>query len=596
MVAAFLLLYIAFSVQAQCPVIIRLSDWGIQPSDGKNMVPVLKKIFEKHAKDLSIELHFQKGRYDFTPIDSVTKMTSINGFELKNLKNVLIDGHGSAFVFHGKMRPFLIKGSTNVKLKDFSIDWDRPYISQGEIIKTSHAFIDLKIDSVKYPYHMENGILTFIGEGWENQLRSEFTNLHTLYDKDKREILYQTRDNPLGNIFLGKAEIIAKNTIRFCGKTPLKPENGTIVTLYHGRYIIPGIEISYSKNTTIEKVKIYHALSHGVLGERSENISMLNSSMTVNEDKGRVFSIVADASHFVNCKGKIIIDGCTHSGMGDDFINVHGAYFKILRRTDSRNIEVSARGRSAFRLSEVGDELFFVDSASMQRNWSAKIVKIDTLRNQGTVTSYELTMDKNIPENIGEGHYLENKTWTASLELRNCRILKKHRARGILVTTPKDVIIENNYFNTAGAAILIEGDLNYWFESGANRNVLIRNNVFEDCLTSGPEWGEAVITITPSIKAKHQFPYHQNIKIRNNIFRHFDRALLFARSVQNLSFTNNKVYKTNTYHSFSKHPPFLLDACKQVQIRRNELPDDFKLKNISLINMENGELRQDLKF
>lgn len=122
--------------------------------------------------------------------------------------------------------------------------------------------------------------------------------------------------------------------------------------------------------------------------------------------------------------------------------------------------------------------------------------------------------------------------------MSNCRILKKHRARGILVTTPGKVVIENNYFRTAGAAILIEGDIKQWYESGACENVQIRNNVFEDCFTSGHEWGEAVITITPSYRPDSDTAlcYHKNIHITNNIFRHYDYALLYARAVKGLYF------------------------------------------------------------
>ena len=70
--------------------------------------------------------------------------------------------------------------------------------------------------------------------------------------------------------------------------------------------------------------------------------------------------------------------------------------------------------------------------------------------------------------------------------------------RGILISTPGKVIVEDNYFATAGTPILIEGDTSHWFESGGTEDVLIRNNVFDNCLTSGAEtderwqWGAAV--------------------------------------------------------------------------------------------------------
>lgn len=572
---------------------IYLRDWGIKPGSGENIGPLLRKIMDKYRNRSGIELIFEPGRYDFRPVLKENNEYNTNGLEIIGMRNFSVRGNGATFVYHGKMRPFLIKNSQGVNLEKFSIDWDRPLISQGEIVSITDDYLDLKIDTVQYPFTMDNGVLTFIGEGWKSQLSSAFHNLHTLYDRGRKEILYRTRDNPLGNIFFGKSEIKAPGIIRFYGHPAQQVPIGTYVTLYHGRYIMPGIEISHTKDTKIEDVTIYHALSHGILAERSENIALLRSSMTVNEQKGRVFSIVADASHFTNCKGKILVDGCNHSGMGDDFINVHGIYTRVLKRLNNKTIEVAASGRSSFRLGAIGDEFYFVDSLTMKRDAYARLLKIDTIRKTRTITSYLLSFNRNIPESIDKGHYLENRTWTASLELKNCKILKKHRARGILVTTPKNVVIEKNYFNTAGAAILIEGDLNFWFESGANRRVTIKDNIFENCLSSGPEWGEAVITITPSIKRLGSSPYHENIRIENNLFKHFDSAILFARSVKNLSFKNNQLYKTAGYLPFSKHPAFYFDGCEAISIRNNKRANTFTAADVTIQNMPEKTLKTD---
>jgi hypothetical protein len=44
------------------------------------------------------------------------------------------------------------------------------------------------------------------------------------------------------------------------------------------------------------------------------------------------------------------------------------------------------------------------------------------------------------------------------------------------------VLIENNRFPSSGSAILIAGDANAWYESGAVRDVTIRGHVFgESC-------------------------------------------------------------------------------------------------------------------
>ena len=114
----------------------------------------------------------------------------------------------------------------------------------------------------------------------------------------------------------------------------------------------------------------------------------------------------------------------------------------------------------------------------------------------------------------------------------------------------------------------MKGILNNGMNRGACENVQIRNNVFEDCFTSGHEWGEAVITITPSYRPDSDTAlcYHKNIHITNNIFRHYDYALLYARAVKGLYFCHNKVERTYTYKPFYRETMFCLDGCKDVEI------------------------------
>lgn len=88
---------------------------------------------------------------------------------------------------------------------------------------------------------------------------------------------------------------------------------------------------------------------------------------------------------------------------------------------------------------------------------------------------------------IAAGNILENATLCPRLTVRNCRMLKQNCGRSILVTTPAKILIENNYFRSAGAAILIEGDTDLWFESGAVCDVTIRNQPLRGLLHLGKQ-------------------------------------------------------------------------------------------------------------
>ena len=509
---------------------------------------------------------------------------------LRGARNIVVDGGGSEFVFHGRMKVFHVEDCENVTLRNFSTDWDRPYISQGEFVAVTPQYVDLRIDRSQYPYVIEQGHIRFTGEGWSAGVVDSYMNI---YDKATGTIAYRTRDSHTGNIFNGEAEQVAPDVVRFHGsilerEVPVRP--GQIITLYHGTYILTGIELCYSRDITLEDITLYHTLSNGVYGYRCENITLHRVSTTPRTEKGRVFSTVADASHFTCCRGRILIDGCAHAGQGDDFMNVRGTYSRIESFKDRRTVLIDGRGWTM----GATDTLWVVDRETMRRGAELVVRRINK-RNGG----YEVEFTDTVPAEVTEGMFLENKTWTPELVVRNCRFEKKNRARGMLVTTPRRVVIENNYFNTAGAAILIEGDLDHWFESGSHTDLTIRNNRFVNCCTSGCEtgdrweWGEAPITISPSFRpdSPDSPSYHRNITICDNTFECFDAPVLFARSVENLRFERNRLKPTFDYEPFLwQRSTLRLDGCRRVTVRGNRVAKDFPARTIELHHMRRSDL------
>jgi hypothetical protein len=566
---------------------VSITDFGVQPNSGKNTTDAVKKALIANRGEENLVLLFPKGRYDFYQ-DQTTKLA--RGFNLINQNNITIDGQGSTFIFHGKMAALYMESSENITLKNFNIDWDRPYISQGQIVGVSPEYVDIKIDAKEYPFEIKDGKIAFKGEDWSAGIL-----LHNLYDKEKKEIVYRTYDNPFGKEFFnGKAEQLSPSIVRFYGKAVYKATSGTYISMLHARYLIPCFSLKSSKNIMMSNIDIFHSTSMGVVALKSENISLTDVNVTVNEEKGRVFSAIADAFHFTACKGLIKVDNCSHAGQADDFVNIHNAYVPIKAKIDDYHILTANRTRT-HEIKELltDDEIWFVDSATMQRSASFKIKKIEPRLENGKVVAYSFKLDKKLPENMNTSYYLESKAWNPDVLITNCKILKKHRARGILVTTPNKVIIENNYFNTSGAAILIEGDLNYWFESGAVNQVNIRNNTFENCATSGKNWGEAVITIRPSIKPQNNstLAYHNNIKIENNLFKHFDYMVLSAISVNNLRFTNNTLQQTQDYIPFGRPFGFSFNGCRNVLLEGNKIANDFLGKTVEIKHMNKDDIK-----
>ena len=120
---------------------------------------------------------------------------------------------------------------------------------------------------------------------------------------------------------------------------------------------------------------------------------------------------------------------------------------------------------------------------------------------------------------------IENLSWTPEVTIRNSRF-ERTNARGLLLTTRRKVLIENNtFYHTGMHAILIADDASSWFESGAVKDVTIRNNTFQECASIQ----EQLSILRQKIMNWLMVIYvHHNIRIENNIFNFFDRSIVIS--------------------------------------------------------------------
>lgn len=228
-----------------------------------------------------------------------------------------------------------------------------------------------------------------------------------------------------------------------------------------------------------------------------------------------------------------------------------------------------------------GEQIGFLESKSMATLDLGIVKEVKVLSPE----EFEISFEQAVPKGMEEGDALENLTWIPDAYLSHNQF-KSCRARGVLVSTPGKVVIEQNHFESSGAAILIAGDANNWYETGAVKDVTIRNNVFADpCLTSMYQFSEAIISIYPEIPDLEANPqkYHRNIHILNNEFHLYDYPVLYAKSVDGLLFKGNKL--TRSYRFTPFHPrkySFSLLSCLNVEISENEFSEDILGKNIYL--------------
>lgn len=544
-----------------------LADYGLVPNSDKNSSPLFAKALEQIKKECTngkqIRIILPTGRYDLHPQEAATREYYISnhdqanpkyvGLPFEGMQNVVFDGQGSELIFHGRMLPVSLIESSNCTLKNFRIDFENPHISQVKILETNEEEGSITYEVAPWvDYEIRDSVFYARGDGWEHS-----PSWGIAFESDTKRLVYRTGDIGVGSKRV--AEISPRILKSYKWKNPrLAP--GMVVAMRSYNRPTPGIFVTHSTNTVLENIQIHYAEGMGLLAQMSEDIRLDSFSVCLRgANDPRYFTTQADATHFSGCKGKITSTNGLYEAMMDDAINVHGTYLKVVKRIDNKTLVARyMHGQCyGFEWGRPGDAVQFVQSTTMeligQGNKVTAIQAVDKPSNHGAKEfriSFEQPIDPGIDENGKFG--IENLEWTPEVVFTH-NTIRNNRARGSLFSTPKSTLVENNLFDhTSGTAILLCGDCNGWFETGACRDVVIRKNTFINSLTNMFQFTNAIISIYPEIpnlNAQKEY-FHSGIVIEDNVFETFDNPIVYAKSVDGLVFRNNTIKHNDDYPAF----------------------------------------------
>lgn len=572
-------------------VTVEMSKYGIRPDKKENMSAKLQKaladVKKKHAGE-AVVLKFAPGRYEFKQKGAAVREYFISNHDQDNPKevaftiedwdDVTVDGQGADFYFNGHMIPVAVINSKNCVLKNFSIDFDTPHIAQIEVLKNDADGVTFRTAPWVNARVTADGKFKHYGEGWEIEPYSAIA-----FNGATRHLVYRTSDlwRPVDSVV-----VVGNDVYRAPKWTDKKIVPGTVVALRSGYRPAPAVFLSDDVDTQVLNVKVHYCEGMGLLAQMCENVKLDGFGVCLRgDDDPRYFTANADATHFSGCKGTVWSCNGLYEGMMDDAINVHGTYLRVIERVDDRTVKARylSPGYYGFRWGEIGDSVQIIQSNTMEllegRYAITSIKPVDAPTVHGA-KDFEISFNEPIDDAVGvDGLFgLENLTWTPEVYFAD-NVIRNNRARGTLFSTPKPTVVERNLFDhTSGTAILLCGDCNGWYETGACRDVLIRNNRFVNSLTNMFQFTEAVISIYPEIPnlALQKQYFHggdgeKGVVIENNEFVTFDNPILFAKSINGLKFHNNVVKYNQDFSAFHNNRfTFRLMHTKNVRIENND--------------------------
>lgn len=554
---------------------IKLSEYGIVP--GNDITVDMNRIFQKYKHNTVFE--FEAGDYYLSPHEEYRKPYALSntdaadsrtlGLWLSEMRDCVLSGNGARLWFEGHMQPFTLDRCSNIQLQDFTIDWEKPFVAEGFVKDFGENWVELFIDGSIYPHRYRDGELEFdVGAGeWYSLIDWSFIQ----YDADTLCIRRNTGDVFFPIAIEDKGNEIYKVTFSDAVDTAV----GNIFVLRHNMRLHAGVFMEASRDIEVRNITIHSCGGLGCLAQFCHNVRFEGVNFVPNTKLGRkVVNGRDDGMHLAGNSGTVEITGCNFVGLMDDPINIHGCYVAVEDVIDKRTLRCSYRHEQAkgfLYWAKTGDVISLIDRKNMVsiHRMKAEVYRLER------ANSFYLSFEEEMPEDIlklvreKERIALENLTQTASLICTNNRF-GSCRARGLLVSTPQPVRIENNYFESSGSAILIAGDSSRWFESGACRDVTIRRNVFTNkCNSSSYDFCEGVISICPIVPEPDEArPFHDNITISENIFDITDSKSIYALSCSRLCVQDNLIFISGTAHSADAGDMEFV-SCKDVTVENN---------------------------
>ena len=462
-----------------------VEEWGVRSGEGQG---------QSNSRILSSKLSTVSANTDVVFPEGIYELSA--PMELRNRQNVRIVGENATLIRTNVTNTtrsssssgfFKIRGCQTVSVQGFAFEYSIPTSLSGKVIAKNGTEVTLEITSTTH----------FTG----NEYITIFNTFTAAGVPDKVLEQYATNNFP--------AEKLSENTLRVTGL-----EQGGVSRLSIGTKVCLRlstgsdyvVDISGSENLYFSDLTMYASLNGGIIvGGRCKNLSLRNVVVTPKTAEN-LMSLNADALHISALGGTLDIQNCRFERPGDDCVNVHDMAYTV-ESVSGKEATVSApRFSFSSTWGKTGDVIDFYNNINFAYLGSATI----------TATSGQTYTFDTIPEGVGAGTVISNKTMHPSVLIRNTTVAG-NRARGFLLQTENVVIEGCSFKDTALAAILLAPDLQTWYEMGPAKNVLIYNNTFENCGKQGVGVIQASVSHDSASKIYSSY-VHQTIVVQNNTF------------------------------------------------------------------------------
>ncbi|MCF7818243.1 MAG: right-handed parallel beta-helix repeat-containing protein [Kiritimatiellales bacterium] len=553
--------------QLDIKVRLNISDFGAVPNDRKDdRAAVVAAIEKASSLDGPVQIDFDPGVYDFMPVTPDFSVDISNAaIPVVKRGNLIVDGHGAEILIHRQDVVFAwMQVSTNIIIRNFSVDYDPLPFSQGSVVAVDPA------DS-SFVFELHPGFPTPDDPFFKST--SSWGML-----KDTKHPGRLKTDCPS---FFMYSDILSLGDNRFRIALANKKEISNFeigdVFVVNGRSASVG-QYFNSENITFDGLTIYASPSCLFLGSGTSLLNVLNCKGLLKGN--RLITTGADGVH---CQAAPIgpwIENCEFEGLSDDCLNIYGLPIFIFSQSSPTEMKVYARAPI-----KPGDNLVFFNPKSGGIMLETTVVSFsgNTLVLKDPVGTLNIaplgTPMKERDWKIYDHAYNLNTIGNGFVYRNN--YMHDGRRYGVFIKASNGLIENNRFEGLSCNAFEISNEPD-WPEGFWARNLVIQNNRISEC-GYGAKYPPAVIA-GKKLRGITETPIQKNIFLLNNTFNAISGPALTLSGVAGL------VAEGNVFASGSESGPLVtIQYSENIKLKDNEGQDRIGLQHMNATGVELNE-------
>ncbi|GAA4967710.1 hypothetical protein GCM10023334_089670 [Nonomuraea thailandensis] len=487
-------------------------------------------------------------------------------------EELVISGAGARLILHGLQTTFAVLDSRRVRIEGLAFDFAVPTVVDATVVAAGvaagRAYRLISVPEATL-FSVEGRSVRWHGEllgtgayAWEGRDALEYTQVH-----DPASGRTRRAPNPLFDR-VRRIEPVGRREIRIEYDHGGEPaDTGLVYQMRPTTRDHPGGLVLDSAEVTLSGLRFGFLHGFGVVAQAAQDVTIEDCEFRAPRDTGRYSAGYADFVQFSGCSGRAVVRDCLFDGPHDDPVNVHGTYLRVAGQPGPRTLELEYAHRETAGMPQFapGDQVEIVDRETLRPIAAATVRRVrqpSGRDHDAPLRSIVLTVGAALPGGLAGRAAVENVTRTPAVHLAR-NVFRNVPTRGVLVTTRRQVLIEENRFERTGmAAVYVSGDAAEWWESGPVRDLTVRNN---EIIEPG---GPGVFVDPRSSRSDPAHPVHRGVVVEGNRFVLDGVPALDAKDTAGLRFRDNSVVRVG-----APAPDVVLRSCPDADIELGSHPD-----------------------